>query len=122
LDVTVSDEKLNVIAEKLDVIADRLGGGAETVEKSEGATAETAVVPGTSEEAVGQVQKNLDTIFVLVAAALVFFMQAGFALLELGCVRARNCLNVVMKNAVDFCVAMICFLLLGFSLMFGKTI
>lgn len=113
-DVSSSDEKLDVIAEKLDVIAGRL------------APPPTEVVAEPVEaEPVGglvEVQKNLDTMFVLVAAALVFFMQAGFALLELGCVRARNCLNVVMKNVVDFCVAMICFLLIGFSLMFGKSI
>jgi ammonium transporter, Amt family len=109
-----SDDKLDVIAEKLDVIAEKLTPQPVEVPPVPG-------VPVISEEA-SSVQSNVDTIFVLVSAALVFFMQAGFALLELGCVRAKNCLNVVMKNIVDFCVAMICFLFIGFSLMFGGTI
>ncbi|MBK1790505.1 ammonium transporter [Persicirhabdus sediminis] len=79
-------------------------------------SAQSAVGPSTE-----QLESDLNTTFVLISAALVFFMQAGFCLLELGCVRAKNCLNVVMKNAVDFCIAMICFLFVGFGLMFGAT-
>lgn len=67
-------------------------------------------------------RSDVDGLFVLVAAALVFFMQAGFCMLELGFVRAKNCLNVVMKNVSDFCVSMISFLLIGFSLMFGSSL
>ncbi len=60
-------------------------------------------------------------VWVLVCAAMVFMMQPGFCMLELGFVRAKNCLNVAMKNVLDFCVASICFLLFGFSLMFGAS-
>ena len=76
----------------------------------------------TEPELEGSVRRDLDTLFVLVSAALVFLMQAGFCLLELGFVRAKNCLNVVMKNVSDFCVSMILFLLVGFSLMFGTSL
>jgi Amt family ammonium transporter len=60
-------------------------------------------------------------VWVLVCAAMVFMMQPGFCMLELGFVRTKNCLNVAMKNVLDFCVATICFLLFGFSLMFGAS-
>jgi len=56
-------------------------------------------------------------IWFLVAAALVFFMQAGFAMVETGFTRAKNAANIVMKNLMDFCLGSIVFVLLGFSLM-----
>jgi Amt family ammonium transporter len=62
-----------------------------------------------------------DVTWILLCAALVFFMQAGFALLELGMTRAKNCINVAMKNVLDFCVASVCFFLFGFSLMFANS-
>ena len=51
----------------------------------------------------------VDTVWIAVAAALVFFMQAGFALLESGMSRAKNALNVVMKNYMDLCVGTLVF-------------
>ena len=65
------------------------------------------------------IQKNLDTTFIVLAALLVFFMQAGFGMFELGIVRAKNAINVIMKNILDLSVASISYLLVGFSLMFG---
>ncbi|MDX1803277.1 MAG: ammonium transporter [Alcanivorax sp.] len=62
-----------------------------------------------------------DTVWVTTAAALVFFMQAGFALLESGLSRAKNSLNVVMKNYMDLCVGTLVFWALGFGLMFGTN-
>jgi len=62
---------------------------------------------------------TLDLLWVLMAAALVFFMQAGFTLLESGLVRAKNSYNVAIKNISDFTVAVVSFWLLGFGLMFG---
>ena len=70
-------------------------------------------------EARPEIQKNLDTTFIVLAALLVFFMQAGFGMFELGIVRAKNAINVVMKNILDLSVASISYLLIGFSLMFG---
>lgn len=60
-------------------------------------------------------------IWTLVAAFLVFLMQAGFALVEAGFVRAKNVCNIVMKNVMDFCVGAIAFFFVGFALMFGAT-
>ena len=60
-------------------------------------------------------------IWVLVGAALVYFMQAGFALCEAGLTRAKNTGNILMKNMMDFCIGTPCFWLVGFGLMFGGT-
>ncbi len=60
-----------------------------------------------------------DTIWVLVTAFLVFFMQAGFAMVEAGFTRAKNAGNIVMKNLMDFAVGSIAFWAVGFALMFG---
>jgi len=57
---------------------------------------------------------------VLFAASLVFFMQAGFALLEAGLQAAKNTVNILMKNPADFTIASIAFLPIGFGLMFGN--
>jgi len=62
---------------------------------------------------------DLNVVWIVIAAALVFFMQAGFCLLELGLTRAKNAINICMKNFLDFGVGAITFLFLGFALMFG---
>ncbi len=62
----------------------------------------------------------LNTIWVLVSAALVFFMQAGFAMVETGLTRARNAGNIVMKNLMDFCLGTPIFWIVGFGIMFGS--
>lgn len=61
----------------------------------------------------------VNTIWVLLGAALVFFMQAGFSLCEAGFTRAKNTGNILMKNLMDFCIGTPCFWLVGFGLMFG---
>ena len=61
----------------------------------------------------------LDTIWVLIAAALVFFMQAGFAMVETGFTRAKNAGNIIMKNLMDFAVGSIMFWVVGYSIMYG---
>ena len=63
----------------------------------------------------------VNTIWVLVGAALVFFMQAGFAMVETGFTRAKNAGNIIMKNLMDFCIGTPVFWLVGFGLMFGST-
>ncbi|MDD4320548.1 MAG: ammonium transporter [Acidaminococcaceae bacterium] len=65
---------------------------------------------------------SVDTIWVLLGAALVFFMQAGFAMVETGFTRAKNAGNIVMKNLMDLSLGTIVFWALGFGLMFGKDI
>jgi Amt family ammonium transporter len=66
-------------------------------------------------------QNNINTVWMLMSGFLVFFMQAGFMLLELGFARAKNTVNVIMKNFLDCCVASITFYLFGFGLMFGAN-
>ena len=65
--------------------------------------------------------RSVDTCWVLVAAFLVYFMQAGFALCEAGFTRAKNTGNILMKNMMDFCIGTPCYWLIGFGLMFGGT-
>ena len=62
----------------------------------------------------------VNTIWVLIGAALVFFMQAGFSLCEAGFTRAKNTGNILMKNLMDFCIGTPAFWLVGFGLMFGS--
>lgn len=64
----------------------------------------------------------LDTLWVLLAAVLVFWMQAGFAMVEAGFTRAKNAGNIVMKNLMDFVIGTLIFWVLGFGLMFGTDI
>ena len=64
---------------------------------------------------------SANVIWTLVAAFLVYFMQAGFALCEAGLTRAKNTGNILMKNMMDFCIGTPCFWIIGFGLMFGGT-
>ena len=61
----------------------------------------------------------INMVWTLVAAFLVFFMQAGFAMVETGFTRAKNAGNIMMKNLMDFSVGSLAFFVLGFGLMFG---
>ena len=64
----------------------------------------------------------VNTAWVLIAAALVFFMQAGFAILESGLTRAKNAGNIIMKNLMDFCIGTVVFIVIGFSLLLGEDL
>jgi len=64
---------------------------------------------------------SIDTIWTLLAAFLVFFMQAGFAMVETGFTRAKNAGNIIMKNLMDFSIGSIAFWLVGFGIMFGAA-
>ncbi len=74
------------------------------------------------EAQIAEKQVNLDHVWTMVAAALVFLMQGGFLLLEAGLVRSKNSINVAQKNIADFVVATCAFYLVGFALMFGPTV
>ncbi len=63
----------------------------------------------------------MDTMWVLIAAILVFFMQAGFAMVEAGFTRAKNASNIIMKNLMDFSMGSLIFFMFGFGLMFGES-
>ena len=72
-----------------------------------------------SDDPAAAVQAVLDNVWVLVAAVLVFFMQAGFALLEAGMTRAKNVTNIMAKNLADMSVGILSFLVVGYGLAFG---
>ena len=66
------------------------------------------------------VTSEVFAVWFLIGAALVFFMQAGFAMVETGFTRAKNAGNIIMKNLMDFCIGTVVFVLLGFSLMMAQ--
>ena len=82
--------------------------GVSAVEESISAVAESGI-------------SGLDTVWVLLAAMLVFFMQPGFALVEAGFTRSKNTANILMKNFVDFMVGSFLFWMIGFGLMHGAN-
>ncbi len=65
---------------------------------------------------------SVDQLWVLIAALLVVMMQAGFTCLESGMVRAKNSINVAIKNLVDFCISLMLFALFGYALMYGSSL
>ncbi len=71
--------------------------------------------------AIGEVQRNADFLWTLIAAVLVFLMQPGFALLEAGLTRAKNAVNICMKNLMDLSMGSLAFWLVGFGIMFGPS-
>ena len=66
-----------------------------------------------------EIIRGLDTVWVLIAAFLVFFMQAGFGMVEAGFIRAKNACNILTKNFLDFCMASLGFFAFGYAIMFG---
>ncbi|MBQ2670308.1 MAG: ammonium transporter [Clostridia bacterium] len=62
------------------------------------------------------------SVWFLIGAALVFWMQAGFAMVEAGFTRAKNTGNIIMKNLMDFCIGTVMFIIIGFSLLFGEDL
>jgi Amt family ammonium transporter len=68
---------------------------------------------------IGELKQGLDTVWVMIGAFLVFFMQAGFGMVEAGFIRAKNACNILTKNFLDFCMASLAFFLIGYGLMFG---
>jgi ammonium transporter, Amt family len=70
---------------------------------------------------LAELTRGLNTLWVLVAAMLVFFMQAGFALLEAGVTRAKNTTNIFFKNLVDFMFATMAYWAVGYAFMFGAS-
>lgn len=65
---------------------------------------------------------SMDSLWVLIAAALVMFMQAGFALVEVGFTRSKNGANILMKNLMDFAIGSLAFWAIGYTIMFGEDI
>jgi Amt family ammonium transporter len=71
-------------------------------------------------DTIADLALSLDTVWMLLAAMLVFFMQPGFALVEAGFTRTKNTANILMKNFVDFLLGSLLFFFVGFGIMFGK--
>lgn len=74
-----------------------------------------------SNDVLEYVNSQIYGIWFLAGAALVFWMQAGFAMVESGFARAKNAGNIIMKNLMDFCIGTVVFVLLGYGLMFGSN-
>ena len=66
--------------------------------------------------------EQLFAVWFLIGAALVFWMQAGFAMVEAGFTRAKNTGNIIMKNLMDFCIGTVVFILIGFGLLMGEDL
>lgn len=72
-------------------------------------------------EAVSAINGDMGMLWMLIAGILVFFMQAGFTLVETGMTRSKNAANIAMKNLLDICVGSLTYWLVGYSLMYGDT-
>ena len=73
-----------------------------------------------NEEILSAISGEVFGVWFLIGAALVFWMQAGFAMVEAGFTRAKNAGNIIMKNLMDFCIGTVMFILIGFSLLLGE--
>ena len=73
------------------------------------------------EDAVSAINGDLGMLWMLLSGILVFFMQAGFTLVETGMTRSKNAANIGMKNLLDICVGSLTYWLVGYSLMYGDT-
>ena len=75
-----------------------------------------------TEEILSAVNGQVFGVWFLIGAALVFWMQAGFAMVETGFTRAKNAGNIIMKNLMDFCIGTVMFILIGFGLLLGEDL
>ena len=74
------------------------------------------------EEILEVINGQVFGVWFLIGAALVFWMQAGFAMVETGFTRAKNSGNIIMKNLMDFCIGTVMFIIIGFSLLLGEDV
>ena len=74
---------------------------------------------GQLEMTIEIVSSGLDTIWVVLTAAMILLMEGGFALLEAGFVRSKNSVNIIMKVFADITIGTLCYFLVGFGLMYG---
>lgn len=106
------EEKMKKVILALGLVvlsSSRAWGGDETISAA------------SNREAIELVQTHADYLWTLIAAALVFFMQAGFAMVEVGFTRAKNAINILMKNLMDFSIGSLGYWAIGFGLMFGVS-
>jgi len=96
-------------------------GAPSYAQETEATEATVATEEAPAEEADLGVGYALDNAFLFIAAILVFFMQAGFAMVEAGFNSAKNAVNILFKNSMDVCVGMLLFFLFGFGLMYPTS-
>ncbi|MCC6543128.1 MAG: ammonium transporter [Nitrospirae bacterium] len=107
-----------VFSEEAVVPAGTATGGETVVVHVEGAAAATAEIAPSAPE--WDAKFAADTLWVMIAAFLVFFMNLGFAMVETGLCRAKNAVNILSKNVIVFCVTAVVFWFIGFAVMFGN--
>ncbi len=98
-----------------------LAGPALAADNAAAAAADPAANAAAIAAAKEELQTSMNVVWTCLAAFLVFFMQAGFAMVESGFTRAKNAINIVMKNLMDFSIGSIAFFFIGFGLMFGAS-
>lgn len=101
----------------MEEMIDTMAAVNDTIVACAAAVTEVAETPAVVEEA--SAISGLDTVWILLAGMLVFWMQPGFALVEAGLTRAKNTANILMKNFMDFATGSILYWILGFSIMYG---
>jgi len=118
------EAKLDTIIQKLEVNQLTLNGVASRITPNaevEAPKVAEAPASAAAKANIDAVQSNINYVWMILAGALVFVMQAGFAMVELGFSRAKNSINIIMKNFLDFSISAIVFMFLGFGLMFGTS-
>ena len=75
-----------------------------------------------TQEILQAINDNIFAVWLLIGVILIFWMQAGFAMVEAGFTRAKNSGNIIMKNLMDFCIGTVVFILIGFGLLFGEDL
>src|SRR3990172_5402303 len=106
-------------SEEVSVPSGTATGGETIVVQVEGAVASTAEAEAEPAAPAWDAKFAADTLWVLLAAFLVFFMNVGFAMIETGLCRAKNAVNILSKNVIVFCVTTFFFWIAGFAIMFG---
>ncbi|MEZ7949429.1 MAG: hypothetical protein QMC07_02555, partial [Flavobacteriaceae bacterium] len=81
----------------------------------------TAAVDAAVKSTTDAINGDMGMLWMLLSGILVFFMQAGFTLVESGMTRSKNAVNIAMKNILDICVGSLTYWLVGYSLMYGDT-
>jgi Amt family ammonium transporter len=117
-DTATVEVEESATSETADAEADAAPAEEDSGDEAPEATSEAAPPDGFNKE-LNTTSHALDTVWVLITGFLVMWMQAGFALVETGLTRAKNAVNICMKNLLDFCFGSITFWLVGFSIMFG---
>lgn len=107
------------VTEEAEAVVEETAEEPAAEEEAEAAAAATPTPPDGFNKTLTDTSYALDTIWVMIAGFLVFWMQAGFALVECGLTRAKNAVNICMKNLLDFCFGSITYWAVGFSIMFG---